>query len=218
MKRHLFFILGFPPAFMNLLLIGAHPDNLLHYFLSGYVVAALPALAISLTDELMERGRTPVRALWCGLIGCVFAPVAIGLGGLGVSGILHTAMCGGLVGFLCAMAYGQTLGRVRAVTPLVVAAAPVAVVAPVAAAFVPLAEFAELKAVADVPAEPVESTEEPALADFDEPEVVAMPPEDVVASADVIAAPAEAPAVQVDDAIIEAEALPAKSEEPACVA
>jgi len=196
MKRHLFFILGFPPAFMNLLLIGAHPDNLLHYFLSGYVVAALPALAISLTDELMERGRTPVRALWCGLIGCVFAPVAIGLGGLGVSGILHTAMCGGLVGFLCAMAYGQTLGRVRAVTPLVVAAAPVAVVAPVAAAFVPLAEFAELKAVADTPAEPVEA---PAvLADFDvPPDVVATPLDEIAA------APAEVAAVQLDDAVVE---------------
>ena len=44
MKRHFFFATLFPPLFMNTLLVAAKPGDLLHYFLTGYFVAIVPAL------------------------------------------------------------------------------------------------------------------------------------------------------------------------------
>ncbi|MCX7314094.1 MAG: hypothetical protein NTV56_20875 [Alphaproteobacteria bacterium] len=53
MKRFFFFALLFPPALMDLMLVLAHPVSLPRYFLSGYVVAAVPALLVALVDEVL---------------------------------------------------------------------------------------------------------------------------------------------------------------------
>ena len=56
MKRFFFFALLFPPALMDLMLVLAHPVSLPRYFLSGYVVAAVPALLVALVDEVLASG------------------------------------------------------------------------------------------------------------------------------------------------------------------
>jgi hypothetical protein len=108
MKRLFFFTLLFPPALMNLLLVAMQPSDLTRYFLAGYLIAAFPAAAIALVDEMMERATVPARATWCGLAGFVLSPIAMGLfGSAGVWQSAQVACCGGVVAFLCAVAFAK---------------------------------------------------------------------------------------------------------------
>lgn len=112
MRRILFYVLAFPPAFMNLMLVQAAPGNLLRYFLAGYLVAALPAAAIALTDEMLTRASAASRAGWCGLVGLLSAPVAMGLfADLSLFGKAQAALSGGLAAFLCALTYVKLVQR-----------------------------------------------------------------------------------------------------------
>src|SRR4051812_11355632 len=77
MARYFFYILLFPPALMNLLLVQTHPSNLARYMIAGYVLAALPAMAVALTDELCARASNAVRAAWCGLTGLLVSPMVV---------------------------------------------------------------------------------------------------------------------------------------------
>ena len=45
MKRYFFYVLLFPPALMNLLLVQMQPSDLLRYAVAGYLIAAFPAIA-----------------------------------------------------------------------------------------------------------------------------------------------------------------------------
>jgi peptidoglycan/LPS O-acetylase OafA/YrhL len=118
MTRTFFYVLVFPPAFMNLMLVHAAPDNLLRYFLAGYLVAAVPGAAIALTDEMLARATVPKRANWCGLVGLLSAPMAMGLlADLGPFGDLLTSLCGGLAAFLCTLAYAKVEQRTAAAVP-----------------------------------------------------------------------------------------------------
>jgi hypothetical protein len=104
MRRYFFYVLVFPPAFMNLMLVQAAPGNLARYFLAGYLVAAAPAVTIALTDEMLSRASAAQRAGWCGLVGLLGAPVAMGLfADLSLLGKVQASLCGGLAAFLCAL-------------------------------------------------------------------------------------------------------------------
>jgi hypothetical protein len=106
MIRYFFFILLFPPAFMNLLLVQAQPDNLVRYMLAGYVAAALPAAAVAVTDEMLAGSRDVVRTLAGGLAGLLLTPLAIAaVSGPSVWKIALTAVCGGTAAFLCSVAF-----------------------------------------------------------------------------------------------------------------
>jgi len=112
MARIFFYVLVFPPAFMNLMLVHAAPDNLLRYFLAGYLVAAVPGAAVALTDEMLARASVPKRAGWCGLVGLLSAPVAMGLlADLSLLVQLQASLSGGLAAFLCALAFASLAPR-----------------------------------------------------------------------------------------------------------
>lgn len=115
MRRYFFYVLVFPPAFMNLMLVQAAPGNLVRYFLAGYLVAAMPAAAIALTDEMLTWASATQRAGWCGLVGLLAAPVAMELfADLSLLGKLQASLSGGLAAFLCALTYAK-LDRRKAV-------------------------------------------------------------------------------------------------------
>jgi hypothetical protein len=131
MARIFFFILAFPPALMNLMLVQAHPVSLARYFLASYAVAVIPAVAVALTDELLKRTALPVRAVWCGIVGAAFSPFAVLLAhAASVPNLMQAAACGAITAFLCAMAFGQ-LSQRRAVATV---SEPVVAVATTAAA------------------------------------------------------------------------------------
>jgi hypothetical protein len=111
-SRVLFYVLAFPPAFMNLMLVQAAPSNLLRYFLAGYLIAAVPAAVIALTDEMLTRASAAQRAGWCGLVGLLSAPVAMGrFVDLSLLGKAQAALSGGLAAFLCALTYARLVRR-----------------------------------------------------------------------------------------------------------
>ena len=116
MCRYFFFVLFFPAAFMNLLLIQTQPADLTQYLLAGYIVAAFPAAAIALADELFARASDAARAVRCGLIGLILSPLAMALfEGVDPWRMALTACCGGLAAFLCTVAFIQ-LDRPHRVT------------------------------------------------------------------------------------------------------
>lgn len=112
MTRYFFYVLVFPPAFMNLMLVQAAPANLVRYFLAGYLVAAVPAVAIALTDEMLARMSVARRAGWCALVGLLAAPVAMGLfADLSLLGKVQASLSGGLAAFLCALTFAKLARR-----------------------------------------------------------------------------------------------------------
>jgi hypothetical protein len=116
MRRYFFFVLFFPAAFMNLLLIEAQPEDLTHYLLAGYVIVAFPAAAIALIDEFFSGATDAARTVRCGLAGLILSPLAMSLFfGTEPWRMALTAACGGLAAFLCAVAFVQ-LDRPRRVT------------------------------------------------------------------------------------------------------
>lgn len=115
MIRYFFFILFFPPAFMNLLLVQAHPVSLAQYMLSGYVLASLSAAAIAVTDELLDSSRELVRTLCCGLVGLLSSVLVVSaLGSVTMWRCALAACCGGVAAFLCSVAFSRFF-RVRQV-------------------------------------------------------------------------------------------------------
>jgi hypothetical protein len=108
MKRYFFYVLLFPPALMNLLLVQMQPSDLLRYALAGYVVAAFPAIGIALTDEMLARASVAKRAAWCGLVGFALSPVALWVfGSSGIWTSVQAACCGGVAAFLCATVFAR---------------------------------------------------------------------------------------------------------------
>src|SRR5262249_50907661 len=106
------YVLVFPPVFMNLLLVQAAPSDLLRYFLAGYLVAAAPAAAIALTDEMLARTSAASRAGWCGMVGLLAAPGTMGLlADFGMIGYVQAALSGGVAAFLCALACAKLVQR-----------------------------------------------------------------------------------------------------------
>ena len=121
MIRYFFFILLFPPAFMNLLLVQAQPGNLARYMLAGYVAAALPAAAIAVTDEMLAGARDVVRTLAGGLTGMLLTPLVIAIvSGLDAWKMALTAACGGVAAYLCSVAFVRLSQRQVALVPATV--------------------------------------------------------------------------------------------------
>jgi hypothetical protein len=118
MIRYFFFVLFFPPAFVILLLVQAHPDDLARYLLAGYVTAALPAAVIAVTDEMLADARDVVRTLCGGLAGLLLTPLAIAaVSGLDVWKAALMAVCGGIAAYLCSVAFVRLSQRQGAVVP-----------------------------------------------------------------------------------------------------
>ena len=118
MKRYFFFALFFPPAFMNLTLVAARPENLALYLVAGYVAATVPAMLIALLDEALERRKPAVRASWCGLAGGLSTLATFWLPGLSTGAVpglwqsLEITVFGGVAAFLCVVAFSK-MSRVR---------------------------------------------------------------------------------------------------------
>lgn len=104
MKRYFFFALLFPPAFMNLLLVQAHPDNLARFLLAGYVVAIVPALLVALTDELLERRSLGIRATGCMLTALISAPLFLATPSLQAAPI---GVFAAIVALICFVAFNR---------------------------------------------------------------------------------------------------------------
>jgi hypothetical protein len=108
MFRVFFFILFFPPAFMILLLVQTAPTDLTRYFLAGYLIATAPAALVALTDVIVERVSVATRATWCGAVGLGISPIAMWFLSAGdVRLTAQAACCGGIVAFLCAVAFAR---------------------------------------------------------------------------------------------------------------
>jgi hypothetical protein len=108
MKRSLFYVLAFPPALMNLLLVQTNPGSLSRYFLAGYLLAALPAVAIAITDEILSRASPVKRASWCGIVGMLAIAAMVGvMTELTIVAKVQAAASGGIAAFLIAAAYAR---------------------------------------------------------------------------------------------------------------
>jgi hypothetical protein len=108
MFRVFFFVLFFPPTVMILLLVQTAPTDLTRYFLAGYLIATVPAALLALTDQIMERASGVARATGCGLVGLALSPIAMWFLSAGdIKLTAQAACCGGIVAFLCAVAFAQ---------------------------------------------------------------------------------------------------------------
>lgn len=118
MKRYFFFALFFPPAFMNLTLVAARPDNLAVYLVAGYVAATVPAMLIALMDEALARRKPSTRAGWCGLAGGLTTLATFWLPGFTTGAVpglwqsLEITAFGSIAAFLCVVAF-STMSRAR---------------------------------------------------------------------------------------------------------
>ena len=77
MKRYFFFVLFFPAAFMNLMLVQASPSSLVKYFLAGYVVAVLPAMLMVLICEMATNRSPTYKAGWCAVAAFITSPLML---------------------------------------------------------------------------------------------------------------------------------------------
>lgn len=110
MKRHFFFALVFPPAFMDLMLVQTRPSNLAAYFVAGFVIATVPALLVALIDEALIRHSLTVRAAWCAVAAFASTPFAFWFfesNAPSLPGYLQTGGTGALVAFLCVVAFAR---------------------------------------------------------------------------------------------------------------
>jgi hypothetical protein len=112
MTRILFFMLFFPPALMNLMLVQVQPSDLVQYLLAAYVVAGFPAAVLAFTDEVLDRASDVIRATWCGVVGLVLSPLAMGFfGGAGLPEraprLALAAASGAIAAFLCSVALSR---------------------------------------------------------------------------------------------------------------
>jgi len=105
MKRYFFFAALFPPMFMNTLLVSARPADLLHYFIAGYFVAIVPALAAAFVDAILEHKPPVMRAGYCALCALVTTPALFLAFEATAWQATQIAVCAGLAGFICAMGY-----------------------------------------------------------------------------------------------------------------
>lgn len=108
MKRLFFFALLFPPALMDLMLVLAHPVSLPRYFLSGYVVAAVPALLVALVDEVLAQRSLTDRAGYGAFVAFVSAPVLLRLlEPVGMLRMLQIGSFAAIAAFICVVAFGK---------------------------------------------------------------------------------------------------------------
>jgi hypothetical protein len=105
MKRYLFFVLFFPAAFMNLMLVQASPTNLVKYFLAGYVVAVLPAMLMALICEVATSRSPAYKAGWCAAVAFITSPLMLAWAGLSPWRCLQVAAFGAVAGFLSVMIF-----------------------------------------------------------------------------------------------------------------
>lgn len=108
MQRYFFFATLFPPAFMNTLLVSARPDSLFHYFVAGYFVAIVPALAIGFADAMLSDKPAVARAGCAAACGLLIAPALfLAFDAATAWQAAQISVCAALTGFICAMAYAQ---------------------------------------------------------------------------------------------------------------
>jgi hypothetical protein len=108
MTRIFFFILFFPPALMNLMLVQVQPPDLVQYLLAAYVIGAVPAAALALVDEVLHRASDFTRATRCGLVGLVMSPLTMwSLTGADLPRLALTAASGAIAAFLCSVALAR---------------------------------------------------------------------------------------------------------------
>jgi len=106
MKRYCFFVLFFPAAFMNLMLVQASPSNLVQYFLAGYVVAAVPATLMALICEAATNRSPASKAGWCAVAGFITSPLMLAWAAdLSPWRCLQVATFGAVAGFLSVMIF-----------------------------------------------------------------------------------------------------------------
>jgi hypothetical protein len=108
MKRILFFALLFPPAMMNLMLVTFHPTDVPRYFIAGYIIAAFPALVITLLDEALQRRSVTDRAGYGPCAALLSTPVPLWF--LGHGNAWLCAQAGGfaaIAAFLCIVAFAR---------------------------------------------------------------------------------------------------------------
>lgn len=112
MQRYFFFAILFPPAFMNTLLVSARPDSLMHYFLAGYFVAIVPALAIGFVDGVLSHKPAAMRAACAAACGLLITPALfLSFDAATAWQAVQISVCAALTGFICTMAHAQ-LGAV----------------------------------------------------------------------------------------------------------
>jgi len=108
MTRIFFFILFFPPALMNLMLVQVQPSDLVQYLFAAYVIGAFPAALLAFVDEVLHRASDFTRATWCGLFGLVLSPLAMWyLTGTDLPRLALTAASGAIAAFLCSVALAR---------------------------------------------------------------------------------------------------------------
>jgi hypothetical protein len=105
MKRYFFFVLFFPAAFMNLMLVQASPSNLVKYFLAGYVVAVLPAMLMALICEMATNRSPAYKAGWCAIAAFITSPLMLAWAGLSPWRCLQIGAFGAVAGFLSVMIF-----------------------------------------------------------------------------------------------------------------
>jgi mannitol-specific phosphotransferase system IIBC component len=105
MKRYFFFVLFFPAAFMNLMLVQASPTNLVKYFLAGYVVAVLPAMLMALICDAATNRSPAFKAGWCAVAAFITSPLMLAWAGLSPWRCLQVSAFGAVAGFLSVMIF-----------------------------------------------------------------------------------------------------------------
>jgi hypothetical protein len=100
MKRYFFFVLFFPAAFMNLMLVQASPSNLLQYFMAGYVIAAVPAMLMALICEAVANRSPAYKAGLCAIAAFIASPLMLAWAGLSPWRCLQIGAFGAVSGFL----------------------------------------------------------------------------------------------------------------------
>jgi hypothetical protein len=114
MKRILFFALLFPPAMMNLMLVAFHPTDVPRYFMAGYIIAAFPALVITLLDEALRRQSVLDRASYGACAALLSAPAPLWFIGQGDIWLCAQAGCfAAIAAFLFVVAFATLTARKR---------------------------------------------------------------------------------------------------------
>ncbi len=108
MKRIFFFALLFPPAMMNLMLVAFHPTDVPRYFIAGYIIAAFPALVITLLDEALQRHSVVDRASYGACAAFLTAPAPLWFLGQGDAWLCAQASgFATIAAFLCIVAFAR---------------------------------------------------------------------------------------------------------------
>ena len=109
-----------------------NPSLRMWYLLAAYVVAGFPAALLAFTDEVLDSASDFTRATWCGVVGLVLSPLAMGFfGGADLPEraprLALAAASGAIAAFLCSVALSRLDRPQRksvAVSPNIAATTP----------------------------------------------------------------------------------------------